>query len=625
MDAIGEAGVWAMFASAPTGMFLADLDGIIIEVNPAFCALCGLPRETLLGTPEAALSHPDDRELMPRHRDRLLRGERQAERLEKRYLRPNGQAMWTHLTLSLVPDRGGRPCCLVGHAQDISERRESASFRQRLLDILDTASDFIASLHPDGRIFYLNRAGLQMIGRPEGSDPTTLRLEDLHPEESLRRFREEVLPALRADGLWEGETEILDRDGHRLPLSQSFFAHCDGQGRLDSLSTIGRDISQRKALERELREAKERAELASRAKSAFLANVSHELRTPLNAILVFSDLLGGTGDREVQHNYLRAIQASGKNLLLLINDILDLTRIDAGQLETSLTPTEPAALLREIRQLFALSAVDKGLTFETRLDPALPPWLLLDQVRLRQVLVHLTGNAIKFTDHGSVCVGIAAVAAQDAAPNAPMDAGDPPPQNLLITVEDSGRGIALEDRQSLFAPFKQQDEAINRRHGGTGLGLALTKRLVELMGGEIRVEGGPGKGSRFSIRLPGVQATEALGEACTSLEGLTAVEPTGPEAAAALPAGLGAALAEDYRRRWEHISRSQFFDEIAEFAADLGRLGSQYQCPPLAEFAEALAASARHFDIPRMERLLQAYPPLIRQLEGRPPSPEAAP
>jgi PAS domain S-box-containing protein len=614
MAAIGEDGLRAIFDSAPTGMILTSLDGVFLRVNPAFCTLCGASPEALLGKNHREITHPADQPLEQAHTERLLRGERQTVQIEKRYLHPGNLPVWAHLSLSLVRDRAGQPWGLAGHVQDISERHAGASFRQRLLDILDTASDFIASLHPDGRLFYLNRAGMQMLGLPEGSDPATLRLEDLHPADGVRYLREKVLPAILIDGHWEGETEILCRDGHRIPLSQSFFAHCDGHGRVDSLSTIGRDISQQKGFEQELREAKERAELASRAKSAFLANVSHELRTPLNAILGFSDLLGRTAERELQHNYLRAIQASSKNLLLLINDILDLTRIDAGQMQVRRLPTEPAALLREVRQLFALAAVDKGLAFETRLDPRLPPRLLLDQVRLRQVLVHLTGNAVKFTDQGRVCVAMGLGSGSPAPTGAT-------PLDLVITVEDSGRGIAEADRQSLFAPFKQQDEAITRRHGGTGLGLALTKRLVELMGGEIRVEGAPGQGSRFSILLHGVAAADPAAPA-EGDEGLPPREET-PMAAATSGAGLSAELAEElgerYLRRWERISRSHFFDEIADFATALGTLAARHRCPPLADYAVELATHARNFDIPRMDKLLHDYPQFILRLGCPPP------
>ena len=602
-----------IFASAPNGMVLTDLEGRFLWVNPAFCHITGYGEEALSRLTEAALTHPEDWQQEEADIARLLRGEIQSFRLEKRYLHRQGHAVWALLSLALLHDATGRPQYLVGHVQDISERNQVEFFQQRLLDILDTASDFIASLHPDGRIFYLNRAGMRMLGLPEDSEPAGLSLEALHPPESLQQIRQRVLPAAIATGHWQGETELQRRDGRRIPLSQSFFCHYDASGRVDSLSTIGRDISQQKRLERELREAKEVAERANRAKSAFLANVSHELRTPLNAILGYSDLLGRTREGDAQHAYLQAIQTSGKNLLLLINDILDLAKIEAGQIEVSRLPTEPAALLREMRRLFTLPAADKGLRFETRLDPRLPGRLLLDRVRLRQVLAHLVGNAIKFTDQGQVRLSLGQQTSADKL-------------TLVVVVEDSGRGIPPEERHALFAPFKQREEAANRRHGGVGLGLAITKRLVELMGGEIRVEGAPGEGSRFSLLLP-VEAIPASpdAQAPQAATGNGAPPPSAPSAgtkgapqAPELPEGLLQTLRDHYYRRWERIRRAHFFDEIADFAIALGQLAAEHRCPQLAGYAEELAACARDFDIPRMDKLLHAYPELLERLRCLP-------
>ncbi|MES2387363.1 MAG: PAS domain S-box protein [Bacteroidota bacterium] len=250
----------------------------------------------------------------------------------------------------------------------------------------------------------------------------------------------------------------------------------------------------RSEAEEGLRKAKEAAEAATLAKSEFLANMSHEIRTPMNAILGFSELLAERIKDPQNVSYIQNISSSGKNLLGLINDILDLSKIEAGRLEIRNEPVSLKALLQELQSVFYVRTTEKGLSFRLEIDPALPDYLLIDEVRLRQILFNLVGNAIKFTDSGSICVAV-----KSKGINTEYNTTD-----LLFEVEDSGIGIPENELDLIFESFRQQSGQSSRKFGGTGLGLAITRRLAEMMGGSVGVESILGKGSLFRVSLDGI-------------------------------------------------------------------------------------------------------------------------
>jgi PAS domain S-box-containing protein len=286
------------------------------------------------------------------------------------------------------------------------------------------------------------------------------------------------------------ELTACSRDGKKTVVSYNATTFYDRGRTLQGVFAAARDVTERKRVEAELKQAKAVAESASRTKSDFLASMSHEIRTPMNAIMGIADLLAKTPLSAEQDRYVQIFRRAGDNLLNLINDILDLSKVEASQLELEQTGFSLADLLEKVTEMVAARAQEKGLGLVCEIAADVPTDLVGDPTRLRQVLLNLLGNAIKFTESGSVALRVS------------RDADLAVPTALRFTVTDTGIGIATNKLGRVFERFMQADSSTTRRFGGSGLGLTISKRLVELMGGRIWVESVVGAGSVFGFAVP---------------------------------------------------------------------------------------------------------------------------
>jgi len=304
---------------------------------------------------------------------------------------------------------------------------------------------------------------------------------------------------LRDKKVTDYELTACDRDGRQTVVSYNATTFYDRGRNLQGVFAAARDVTEHKMVEAELKQAKAVAESASRTKSDFLASMSHEIRTPMNSIMGIADLLARTGLSGEQEKYVRIFQRSGENLLNLINDILDLSKVEASQLELERTGFSMHDHLEKIAEMLGPRAREKGLALSIHVAGDVPTELIGDPTRLSQILLNLLGNAIKFTMAGQVALE---VTVKQAGGRQAVGQPVAPSPLLLFTVTDTGIGIPVDKLEGVFERFTQADTSTTRRFGGSGLGLTICRQLIELMGGHIWVESEVGVGSAFSILVP---------------------------------------------------------------------------------------------------------------------------
>ena len=388
-------------------------------------------------------------------------------------------------------------------AEDELRERE-----EQYRSVFQSSTDALLILRLDGTVVAANPAALSMYGFSE-EEAIGLPLERLVTAEGrmvFERLRQDVADK----GRFYLESTGRDREGRlfNVEVRATAFRYRKQQHFL----AVIRDITARKRAEEELRASKEAAEAATRAKSAFLANMSHEIRTPMNAVIGMTSLLQDTQLNEEQREFVETIRTSGEHLLGLINDILDFSKIEAGKLQLEPQPVDVRSCVEDALELVSLQAAEKGLELAYDLDPSVPPGLMIDSGRLRQVLANLLTNAVKFTAEGEIVVQASGRRVGEE-------------HEVTFSVRDTGIGMPEGTAARLFQPFSQLDASTTRTFGGTGLGLAISRRLCEAMGGRIWVESRPGAGSTFffTIRAPEAEVDRPVERPAPELRGLRAL------------------------------------------------------------------------------------------------------
>lgn len=507
--------------------WLATPDHEILYVSPAYEQVWGRSPDDVTAESFLATVYPEDRDRLHARPDPVyenyphdfLSG---STEIEYRIVRPDGTIRWIRDRAFPVMNKQGQIVRIAGVAEDITERKQLEQEQARLLNILEAAPDHIGVATPDGVVIWNNRQAKLIRGLPLDVDVTQISISTYHPAWALQIIQEEGFPTAMRDGIWFGETALLTSNNEELPVSQLILAHKSATGEVEYLSTIIRDISRLKQAEQallrinaelegrvaertaELVEAKDAAEAANQAKSTFLANMSHELRTPLNAILGFSQIVGRDQSLSSKHlDALKIINRSGEHLLTLINDILEMSKIEAGQVVLAPTNFELSQILDSLADMLRLKAEAKGLNFTIRCHPHIPRYIRTDSHKLRQVLLNLLSNAIKFTRLGYVVLRVepGPPPPPDTEPLSRADSTNLPVRALRFEVEDSGSGIAPDELDLLFEPFVQTASG-RQSQEGTGLGLPISRQFVHLLGGSLRVSSVVGQGSTFMFEIP---------------------------------------------------------------------------------------------------------------------------
>ncbi len=490
---IAEMRFQALVEHLPAVVYMTadDADETMLYLSPFFEELTGfsIEQDGPCRNAQAWLEfiHPDDRERVV-HKGEAFDLTTNQVALEYRLRRADGAYIWVNDIYAAVTDDAGQIIAWQGVIIDVTESIEARHAIARLASIVEASDDAIFSRTPEGRITYWNPAAERLYGYPAaealGQSLTML-------------FREKGEKLLAApEDFAEGSARRFDarhvrKDGALVDVAVAVFPVRDAEGNIAGISGIARDISGRLATERRLRTALEAAEAGVRAKGLFLAMMSHELRTPLQAVLGYADFLLSARQGRLspeQREDIGYIHQGASRMVHLIEQMLDLSRMEAGRLDLRCEAIDLRRIMELVRQDVAPQAEEKGLAL-TLAAPVRAPRAVGDAERVRQIVLNLVGNAVKFTQAGEITIRARARRGW-----------------VEVAVADTGIGIAPQELAHIFEEFRQVDSTLSRRHGGAGLGLAISQRLAEQMGGTITVESTPGQGSIFTLRLPMAQA-----------------------------------------------------------------------------------------------------------------------
>ena len=499
-----EAQYRGIFEQAAVGICHCSLEGVFLRVNRRMTEILGYGEAELLRLNFRDITHPGDLAEDLEHVRQVLNGQAKGFDMEKRYIRKDGAIIWVHLSVSMVSDPSGQPAYFIGVFEDISARKTAMAELANAKAMLDAAFEqnpipmALASV-PDGILRIANKACKEFLAIEDEPDYVGRPLLEIH--QTWQEYDPDgqavpitKLPLAKA---MAGETtknalyRIVRKDGGTRWELVSGAPVYSRDGEIIAAFVTFPDITDRVLAEQALAVAKVQAEDSNRSKSEFLANMSHEIRTPLNGVLGMLQLLKGTPMDVEQGSYVDKAHDAARRLLALLSDILDFSKIEAGKLTLRSVPFALKDVLEMVATVLGGTAMKKGVSLRLNTDKSVPDRLMGDDARIRQILFNLVGNAVKFTAAGSVRVQAWARAGRGADG-----------LWLYLSVADTGVGIREDKLASIFDRFTQSDVSYSKNFEGAGLGLAIVRRILDLMGGDICVESEPGQGTTMIVVLP---------------------------------------------------------------------------------------------------------------------------
>ncbi len=495
--------------NASSIIYVKDLEGRFLLINDQFQKIFKMSKERILGRTNREVFPEADAETFMEH-DRLVLKSGKSMEFEEVFKLADGSLRTYLVTKFPLFDKSGKPCGVCGIDTDITQRKLAEERLRSSEERLRTVADFTYAweywISPSGEFLYISPSVERITGHPAAAFlADSSLLSSLVVEEDRAPFLEGFRDCMQAEDVHKAEFKIKAKSGEIRWIGHVCQPVYGSDGSFLGRRGSNADITDRKNANAALRKAMEDAEAANRVKSQFIANLSHEIRTPMNAIIGFTDLVLATQLSEHQKKCLSMVKARGDDLLVIINDILDISRIEAGKMQVSLVRLNAKEIVKDIVRSFQHDASRRNVSISSKVAENLPQDLMGDPVRIRQILVNIVSNALKFTEKGSVLITLCACGEEQASgAKAGTPPGLPPPppsMTLLFTVSDTGIGIPKDKQSVIFEAFTQADSSTVRKYGGTGLGLAICKKLVNMMDGRIWVESEPAKGSCFFFTL----------------------------------------------------------------------------------------------------------------------------
>jgi two-component system, sensor histidine kinase and response regulator len=487
------------------GIYMVQ-DGRLVYVNPKFAEINGCDAAELIGREALQSVHEDDKEMVRDNIRHMMKNEslQRNNSLEFRIQRKDGEVRWMLETVTPILFNGKKT--MLGNVIDITKRKNAVesltASEERFRNLIDKAPIGLSITTMDGRIVKVNAALVQMYGYDSEEDMKSRPVTDVfftNPEDRIR-----LLMFIHEGHIGTAiEMETKRKNGKHFWVSLAAIIQEATPGE-KQIIVFTEDITDKKEMELGLQKAKAAAEAATQAKTEFLAHMSHEIRTPMNAVVGLSHLALKSDLNPKQRDYLLKIQSSANSLMRIINDILDISKIEAGKLDIEDQNFKLNHMLNNIINMFSIRVQEKGLDIRFETAAEVPQALIGDPLRIGQILINLIGNSLKFTQEGGITVSVK------------LKSRELNRAVLQFSVRDTGIGMTEEQSRKLFQPFIQADSSITRKYGGTGLGLFISKQLVEKMGGQISVESAPGKGSTFTITIvAGLQPEDVSNEIAT--------------------------------------------------------------------------------------------------------------